>query len=159
MIEANELYNTIFDALRKILYPEELIKMDLSLSKTEFMTLLQVERNGEIIMSQIADFINVPLSTATGVIERLVSKGFIERSRSESDRRIVVIRLTDDGKRLAEEIKGSLISYAGQVLNELTEEEKALLLKLVDKVVGIFSGRKTAEQDKKEIIVKKIEIE
>jgi DNA-binding MarR family transcriptional regulator len=101
----------------------------------------------------------VPLSTATGVIERLVSKGFIERSRSESDRRIVVIRLTDDGKRLAEEIKGSLISYAGQVLNELTEEEKALLLKLVDKVVGIFSGRKTAEQDKKEIIVKKIEIE
>ncbi len=159
MIEANELYNTIFDALRKVLYPEELIDMDLSLSKTELMTLLQVERNGEIIMSQIANFINIPMSTATGVIERLVRQGYIERARSESDRRIVTIRLTGEGKRLAEEIKGSLIGFAGQVLNELTDEEKELLLRIIGKVTGAFSKRKAVGQERIENNVRKIEIE
>jgi DNA-binding MarR family transcriptional regulator len=148
MIEVNEFYDTIFEALRKILYPEELIDMDLCLSKTELMTLLQVERNGEIIMSQIANYINIPMSTATGVIDRLVRKGYMERTRSESDRRIVAIRLTGEGKRLAEEIKGSLLGFAAQVLNELTDDEKELLLRIISKVTGVFPAIKLQDRSR-----------
>lgn len=159
MIDANELYDSIFDALRKVLYPEDFIDVDLSLSRTEILTLLQVERNGEIIMSQIANFINIPMSTATGIIERLVRKGYMERARSESDRRLVTIRLTEDGKKLAEGIKCSMLSLAEQVLDELTEDEKKLLYNVFNKITTIFSGKKALASDKKENTIRKIEIE
>ena len=36
--------------------------------------MLFVDRYEEIIMSRIAEYINVPMSTATGIVERLVKK-------------------------------------------------------------------------------------
>ncbi len=158
-MEAKEMYDSIFEALRKVLYPEDFIDVDLSLSRTEILTLLQVERNGEIIMSQIANFINIPMSTATGIIERLVRKGYIERARSESDRRVVTIRLTEEGKQLAEGIKSSVLSLAKQVLDELTEDEKKLLYSIFTKITSIFSEKKAIASDKKENTIRKIEIE
>lgn len=85
---------------------------------------MQVGKHGEIIMSQIADFVNVPISTATGIVERLVKNGFMERERSDTDRRVVVIKLTDKGKKLIEEIKKSGRAY---VKSDKTVLKKVIL--------------------------------
>lgn len=160
MSEYNEMFDMAIDAFRKILYPEEWINLDMKLSKSELFTLLQVDRNGEIIMSQIADFVNIPMSTATGLIERLVKKGYIERMRNETDRRIVAIRLTDEGKKLIGEVKESVSKLIGTVLEVLTDEEKKLLMNLFSKLTGIFSGKNSEAESKKErSTVKKIDIE
>lgn len=160
MPEYNEIYNMAIDTFRKILYPEQWIKLDLQLPKSELLTLLQVDRNGEIIMSQIADFINIPMSTATGLIERLVRKGYIERIRSEADRRIVAIRLTDEGKKLAGEVKESLREVIEKVFEALTEEEEQMLMGIFTKISGVLSGKHTDADSKKEGgMLRKIEIE
>lgn len=160
-MEYNELFDTLFDSLRKLLYPEEWISMDLFISKSELLTLLQVDRNGEIIMSQIADYINIPMSTATGLVERLVKKGYLERARSESDRRIVTIRLTDEGKKLAGEMKETISGYIKLIYNALTEEERELLFGIFDKIGGILSKKAQGRDIAKEgdTPLKKIEIE
>lgn len=155
----DELYDIAMDTLKKLLYPEEWIAVDLSLSKTELLTLLQVDRNGEIIMSRIADYINIPMSTATGMVDRLVKKGYIERNRSDSDRRIVTIRLTEAGRALAEDIKTRIMSILKLLLENLTDEEEALLLSIFTKVTDLFSGSKPDESDETGGMVKKIEIE
>ena len=160
-MEYNELFDTLFDSFRKLLYPEEWIAIDLSVSKSEMLTLLQVDRNGEIIMSQIADYINIPMSTATGLVERLVKKGFLERTRSDSDRRIVAIRLTDKGKMLAGRMRDTVNSYIRLVFDELTEEERKILFGIFTKISGILSKR-TEERDTaktENTPLKKIEIE
>lgn len=159
MQDYNELYDTVIDTFKKILYPEEWIAVDMFLSKTELFTLLQVERNGEIIMSQIADFISIPMSTATGMVERLVKKGYIERVRNDSDRRIVTIRLTDAGKKLTGDIKSVVMNMVKVVMDDLTEQEQALLYKLFFKVTDFFSEKKSIETETTGSVVKKIEIE
>lgn len=159
MQDYNELYDTVIDTFKKILYPEEWIAVDMFLSKTELFTLLQVERNGEIIMSQIADFISIPMSTATGMVERLVKKGYIERVRNDSDRRIVTIRLTDAGKKLTGDIKVVVMNMVKVVMDDLTEQEQALLYKLFFKVTDFFSEKKSIETETTGSVVKKIEIE
>jgi DNA-binding MarR family transcriptional regulator len=40
-------------------------------------------------------------STVTGVIDRLELKGLVERQRNSADRRVIYIRLTPDGKKMA----------------------------------------------------------
>src|SRR5690554_617089 len=116
-------YDLLLDNLKKLLYPQDWIDLDLSFSKSELLALLFVDRYEEIIMSRIAEYINVPMSTATGIVERLVKKGYLQRKRSEADRRIVVVTPTDKGKNLINEIKEVTFHYY-RAVTERSEERR-----------------------------------
>jgi DNA-binding MarR family transcriptional regulator len=64
--------------------------------------LYTLHRNGEMPMSRLADALNVSLSNATGLVDRMEERGFIERTRVPEDRRIVQVRITDEGVRVLE---------------------------------------------------------
>ena len=55
--------------------------------------------------SQIASEVNVTSSHITAVTDRLVRKGFVERKRSNSDRRIVYLEITEHGREVTENLK------------------------------------------------------
>jgi DNA-binding MarR family transcriptional regulator len=152
--------NILMNNLRKLFYPEEWINIDMSISKSELFTMLLVDQNREIIMSQIADYINVPMSTATGIVDRLVKNGYLKRERSDSDRRVVVIMLTEKGKNLVNELKALIFKYINLINDELTDEERQLIFKLFNKIINILSRRDDQrETDEQKSTIKKIEIE
>ncbi|MCR4443307.1 MAG: MarR family transcriptional regulator [Peptococcaceae bacterium] len=157
----NDMLDLFVDNMKKLFFPEEWIAIDLAMSKQELFTLLLVERHGEIIMSQIAGHVNIPMSTATGIVDRLVKKGFLVRERSDSDRRIVVIRLTGKGKELINTIKQKGNEYMQMIKEGLTEEEQEFLLRIFIKIFDIINknrpGRSEGGKEKAEI--KKIDIE
>lgn len=153
------LLNFLIDNLQKVLYPEDWIKVDLTLSKTELLTLLIVDRNGEIIMSQIADYIRVPLSTATGIVDRLVKNGYLKRERSESDRRIVSIQLTEKGTTILQDFKESLAEYVDRIDQVLTDEERRLLFNLFLKITKVLDQGNTEDKKVEKPQVQSIPIE
>ena len=157
-MKESPLLNVLIDNIQKVLYPEDWIKIDLSLSKTELLTLLIVDRHGEIIMSQIADYIRVPLSTATGIVDRLVKNGYLKRERSESDRRIVVIQLNDKGAEILKDFKKSLSNYVDRIDQSLTDEERRLLFNLFLKITKVL-GEDPVEGENAKTQVKTISIE
>jgi DNA-binding MarR family transcriptional regulator len=81
---------------------ERVIRLGLSMAQLHILYTLQ--RNGEMAMSRLADVLNVSLSNATGLIDRIEERGFVERTRVPEDRRIVLIRVTAEGERMLEEI-------------------------------------------------------
>ena len=68
-------------------------------SKNELLALVHVYRAGETSMSRIAEYVGVPLNTATGIANRLEKRGLVRRWRSEQDKRVMVVRITDEGKQ------------------------------------------------------------
>lgn len=161
-MDINSLYNLFFENIKKLFYPEEWIKLDLSFSKSEIFTMLLVDRHGEIIMSQIAEEIHIPMSTATGMVERLVKLGYLSRERSEQDRRIVVIKLTDKGTALMNQLKEMISQYLHRISESLTKEEIDLLSKIFMKVIHIINDvgeEQKISEIKEEGKIKKIEIE
>ncbi len=161
MAATGNLLDLFLDNFRKLFYPEEWIALDLTLSKTEMYLLLMLQRDQEIIMSRIADYINAPLSTATGIVDRLVNKGYLLRGRSDSDRRIVVIRLTEKGQALVDSVKLSIMNYMERIEDSLTEEERRLLYKLFFKIIDLFNKEnlEKANETKATTALKKIIIE
>lgn len=157
----DNLYDLFLENIRRLLYPQDWIDLDLSFSKSEVLTLLFVDRYEEIIMSRVAEYINVPMSTATGIVERLVKKGYLQRERSESDRRIVVIKLTDKGEGFISEIKEVIFDYLRAITESLSEEEKDLLGKIFIKIIAVLNKvtRDELETQFKETGIKKIDIE
>lgn len=141
MTSSNEIYKFIMDNVQKIVLPEELIKIDLSLSKIELLALIQAGKYQSITMTSLAQGTSVPMSTATGIVDRLVKKGLLKRGKSEEDRRVVTVSLTEGGRALAGDLEMHFYNIIGRVRETLTEEEFETGLRLARKVIlGLQKG-------------------
>jgi MarR family transcriptional regulator, organic hydroperoxide resistance regulator len=159
-MEQEKILDLVLDNLPKVFFPEEWIQLDLTVSKTELLAMLIVDRYGEVIMSQISDYLNAPLSTTTGLVNRLVKNGYLQRERSEEDRRIVAIQLTDQGKSMMAEVKASLESYLERIKEVLSAEERQYILQIFLKIINALS-RKEVEAGDRPVgqVIRKIPIE
>ena len=76
----------------------------LGLSMAQLHILYTLQRNGQMTMSRLAEVLNVSLSNATGVIDRIEERGFVGRTRVPEDRRVVLIRVTPQGEHVFLEV-------------------------------------------------------
>src|ERR1700754_791165 len=74
------------------------------LSLTQFR-LLAILRDREPAMLDLARHLKLEKSSATGLIDRAERRGLVERGRGAADGRVVTVRLTAAGRRLAEEVE------------------------------------------------------
>jgi len=155
-----KVLDLVLDNLQKVFFPEEWIQLDLTVSKTELLAMLIVDRYGEVIMSQISDYINAPLSTTTGLVNRLVKNGYLQRERSEEDRRIVAIQLTDKGKSTMTEVKDNIESYLERINAILSAEERQVLFQIFLKIIAALSRKDFVSGDSQvDQVIRKIPIE
>jgi DNA-binding MarR family transcriptional regulator len=69
------------------------------------LTVIKIlEELGDLSLSSLSGRIRAKNSTVTGIIDRMERESLVKRERSRDDRRIVLIRLTERGRKLAESI-------------------------------------------------------
>jgi DNA-binding MarR family transcriptional regulator len=149
------------DQCKLLFFPEQWNNTFLDYSKNEVFAILLVYRKGHANMTEIADYLGVPLNTATGIISRLEKRGIVRRERDVVDKRVVTIGINEEGKEfLAEQFK-MLERYYQMFMGALSDEEKLVMIRLVSKFLDIVTQdlmNQDTEQDKKKS-VKKITIE
>ncbi|MDD3204834.1 MAG: MarR family transcriptional regulator [Lachnospiraceae bacterium] len=89
-------------------------------------------------MSSVAKVLNVTMGTLTISVNSLVKKGYVQRVRSEEDRRVVLVSLTDSGKRAFEHHKKFHDKMIQAVIKELSEDEKTVLEKALTNLSDFF---------------------
>ncbi|MCG8398525.1 MarR family transcriptional regulator [Bacillus atrophaeus] len=101
----------------------EWMKLDMSMPQMKVLMLLN---NHETLkVSDIAEKMGASLSNTTGLLDRLEKSGFIKRSHSETDRRSVVIQLTEDAKSIFRGLYEKGHTKLKRSLEKLTADEKA----------------------------------
>jgi len=160
MFDTEELIGVLTENIKKLFF-QEWINLDLKFSKSEIFTILLIDKNKEITMSELAENINAPMSTATGIADRLVKNHYLKRERSQEDRRIVVLRLTDKGSQIVKDLKDMISKYLNRVMDDLTAEEKQFLGKIAFKIIDILQSHKdpVVSEDQKTKEIKTIDIE
>lgn len=136
------LETMIFEYIDKIKYllsPEIWGNELFNCSKNEVFVLLLLYRRSDVNMTQIADYLTVPLNTATGIVARMEKRDLLVRERSSEDKRVVTIKLTDSGRATIRDILNEMIRYGQLMMDSFTEEEAKLVFKLVDKVMDTLS--------------------
>ena len=91
-------------------------------------------------MSSIARELSVTVGTLTISVNSLVKKGYVVRQRSEEDRRVLLISLSEKGKEVFEHHAKFHKAMIDGEINELTEEELEVLIKAVTKLNSWFRG-------------------
>lgn len=102
---------------------ERLVKLGVSMTQVHVLSMLQ--RHGDVPMSRLAELIDVSLSNATGLIDRMEERGYVERDRVPDDRRVVIVRMTDLGRRLMDDMELLRENTFREVLDRLVPEQLA----------------------------------
>jgi len=88
----------------------------------------------------------VDAGAVTRMVDRLEDKGLIERVRSETDRRVVHLRLTPAGEAAAAHIPHVLASVNNDLLQGFSEREWKQLRRLVERMAANAQALQTAEE-------------
>jgi len=102
------------------------LKGSLSLIHLHVLTVL--EADGAIAMSRLAENLDVSVASATGIVGRMEERGLVARSHGETDRRVVLVQLTDSGIAIFRDMTEQRRRHLGAVLGRLTTDELAALL-------------------------------
>lgn len=89
-------------------------------------------------MSAIAEKLRVTVGTLTTAMNSLVKKGYTVRQRGEEDRRVVYIRLTEKGEKAYHHHEQFHHQMVDAVMQELSEEEITLLVKMLADLSAFF---------------------
>lgn len=91
-------------------------------------------------MTSVARSLDVTTGTLTIAVNSLVKKGYVNRARSEEDRRVVLISLSEKGKKAYLHHRDFHDRMINAVVEELTEEEQQVLEKALTKLNRFFKG-------------------
>ena len=100
-------------------------------SAVEARSLLWLARHEDCLMSEFAKGVDVPLSTATRIVGRLVRKGLVVRIRPEDDRRVVRVGLSKVGKSMERRTREFGAAALLRMTSRLSVQQQETLVELL----------------------------
>ena len=107
------------------------------LTSVQFAALDAIEQQPGIDQASLATTISFDRATIGGVIDRLESKGLVQRVVSAQDRRARQLHLTPDGERLLASIRPVVEALQAEILAPLSRAERAAFVALAHKALGL----------------------
>ena len=86
------------------------------------------------MMRELADQMLAAVSTATGLVDKLVQKGLVRRERVDEDRRVVRAELSETGREVYESVMTMHFRFCRDMLATLNEDEQEIYLVLMKKI-------------------------
>ncbi len=117
----------------------EMIKLDLGLS--HFYILTTLYRKKVLSSGNLAKSLDVRNSTITSLVDRLVKLSLVKRRRCERDRRVVLVELTDKGKKLTEKLLTLRKERLKEIVKELPEEKVKEIYESIKRVKEILKKK------------------
>ncbi|WP_297508048.1 MarR family winged helix-turn-helix transcriptional regulator [uncultured Caulobacter sp.] len=105
------------------------------LTFAKWVAMISLRRFGDLSMTRLAKLAATDRTTLTRSIDGLIADGLVVRGASSRDRRIVVIRLTDEGRDLLERIRAEIRPLNRDICSNLTTEEQAAMTRYLQKML------------------------
>jgi len=100
----------------------------------QYIVLEMLTKDKALKMKDVAKALHVSLPATTKLIDRLVRLKLVLRIYDKTDRRVVYVGLTDQGKKVAIRSKESRRKLIEQIFSNLTERERRTYLGILRKV-------------------------
>jgi DNA-binding MarR family transcriptional regulator len=97
---------------------------------------------GEMRMGDLAVQLGLAESSVTRLVDRLVALGLVERRSSSADRRSVVARLSEEGRRAVGQIRAERAELLREILSGLAEGEREEFVRLFGRVAEELRRRR-----------------
>jgi DNA-binding MarR family transcriptional regulator len=110
----------------------------------QFFILDSLRRQHEYRMTDIAHFLDVTTAAATGIVDRLVKYGYVQRIFQPSDRRIIKIKLTAKGAELIQKINAQKRQMFIEIFGKISQQEREDYLRILMRIHQILNQQNQA---------------
>jgi len=139
-----EIDLSILKSLRKITRSIDLnskrLSSESSLTAPQILSLLAVYEKGSLTIAKIANEVHLSASTMVGIVDRLEMKNLVVRERSKTDRRQVMVNITNEGKKLAKKLPAPLQEKLLDALSKLSDNQQKNIVKALDLLVEMLGA-------------------
>ncbi len=105
------------------------------LTPVQFAALRQVDAAPGVDQRTLARAIGLDTSTLAGVVDRLESRGLMQRQASPDDRRVRLLSLTPDGRALLKATEPDMLRAQDRILAPLPEHERPEFMRMLRALV------------------------
>jgi MarR family transcriptional regulator, organic hydroperoxide resistance regulator len=100
--------------------------------------LIELNAQGPLQAGALADAVQASAATVSGMLDHLCDADLVERTRSDADRRIVVVKLTRRGRRKVEARKAIWQRRWQDALEGLDDDELRVAARVLERIGGVF---------------------
>lgn len=97
---------------------------DTTLPRFDVLAVLHANPDG-MKMSELSQHLVVSNGNVTGVVDRLVSEGLVDRQTFASDRRAFLVQITEKGRHLMDEMTTEHLGWVDEMLRDVSEADAA----------------------------------
>lgn len=139
--DARALHRTLEDLIRLIQFRDRdrICCHDISVSQCYALETLVTA--GPLRLNDLAGRLYLDKSTASRVVDGLVAKDYVKRTRHPEDGRAILLAATPEGRTVFERIEADLLSEVQAVLVELDPEVRRATVRLLGQLVRAAEGR------------------
>jgi DNA-binding MarR family transcriptional regulator len=132
-------------SLRKIiqsidLHSRALVKQ-VGLTGPQLIVLWEISKSGEISIGKIARAVSLGQATVTGIIDRLEKRSLVFRQRSQTDRRQMILKLTDTGATLLAKAPPIMQESFIESFSQLQDWEQTMILSSLQRIVSMLDAK------------------
>jgi DNA-binding MarR family transcriptional regulator len=111
------------------------------LTGPQLLILKAVARQKDTTVGGIAKNVSLSQATVTSVLDRLEKMKYVKRNRCESDKRKVIVELTEQGSRKLKKNPSLLQEHFVKEFNKLLDWEQTLLLSSIQRIASMMRAR------------------
>lgn len=143
MNKLNELDNILIE-FYKIYYKVEEINLNSDIKCLTINELHIIENIGENtwILKDLADKLDITISTASIGISKLVEKNFVKREKAKEDKRQILISLTDKGKLVFKYNDNTQNDTLAYITSNISDKELSSFISTFNKLIKNIKDRK-----------------
>jgi len=108
-----------------------------------------INQGQAVMISQISSKLEISNAATTQMVDTLELQGFVERSYDEHDRRITLVKLTENGKSALKFAFTQTTLFLDGLFEFLGEEDTQNLMRLIDKMLEYTMSTMNMSQEKK----------
>ena len=143
---ANPVAREVLVAIRRISRAIDLrsraLMQEVGLTGPQLMVLALLREQDLLSIASIARHMHLSQPTAAGIVSRLEARGMVDRKRSETDRRCMVVSLTDAGQAIQQSAPALLQEQLLVGLAQMKQWEQTQLLSSLQRLVEMMQAGK-----------------
>ncbi|MCX5699776.1 MAG: MarR family transcriptional regulator [Candidatus Omnitrophica bacterium] len=105
----------------------------------QLLILELLSRQGASKMTDLAKFMRVTTAASTGIVQRLVLLGYVQREYDPKDRRIIRIKLSAKGTELLKKINQQRAQSVTKIFGQISENDRGEYLRILMQVKDILN--------------------
>ncbi len=130
-----QLYPIIMRVMGRI---RSIVHEGMDLTYNQYKMLLTIYDKGSCPLNLLAKELQIAMSSASEMVDRLVNLGFVYRAVDAENRRQVVIFTTDKGEELIRELRRGIVANYRTLLERLPEQDQERLVQAFSTLAEIL---------------------